>query len=246
MISVKSNQEIELMRKAGKIVKKVLDDLSRLIKAGAVTAKLDRKAEKIIAKERGTPAFKGYKGYPGNICASINEVVVHGIPGSQVLAEGDIISIDVGVVYKGYYADAARTYKVGAVSKRAERLMAATSKSLYAGIKEAKPGGRLSNISNAVQTLVESNGYSVVRALVGHGIGSKMHEEPEIPNYGEPNKGPVLKPGMTFAIEPMVNEGGYDVEVLDDGWTVVTKDKKLSAHFEHTILVTENKPEILT
>lgn len=246
MISVKSSQEIELMRKAGKIVRKVLDELSRLIKAGAVTAKLDRKAEKIIKQERGIPAFKGYKGYPGNICASINEVVVHGIPGSQVLAEGDIISIDVGVAYKGYCADAARTYRVGAVSKRAERLMAVTDKSLYAGIKEARPGGRLSNISNAVQSLVESNGYSVVRALVGHGIGSKMHEEPEIPNYGEPGKGPVLKPGMTLAIEPMVNEGSYDVEVLDDGWTVVTKDKKLSAHFEHTILVTENKPEILT
>lgn len=234
------------MKKAGRIAEKVLDDFNLFIKAGITTDQLDSRAKEIIEREGGIPAFKGYKGYPGNICTSINDVVVHGIPKEEALKNADIISIDVGVMYEGYFSDSARTYAVGNASKDAQRLMDVTKKSLYTGIAEARANGRLSNISHAIQSYVESHGYSVVRALVGHGIGSKMHENPEVPNYGEPNKGIVLMPGMTLAIEPMVNEGSYDVEVLGDGWTVVTKDGKLSAHFEHTVLVTKDTPEILT
>lgn len=246
MISIKTKKEIELMRKAGKIVKNVLDSLQGFIKPGITTEDLDNKAEMLIKKEGGQPAFKGYKGFPGNICTSLNSVVVHGIPNSEILRAGDIISVDIGVMREGYYADSARTFKVGKIGPIAQRLIDITRKSLFEGIEQARPGNHLSNISHAVQKYVESNGYSVVRALVGHGIGSKIHEAPEIPNFGAPEKGPILKPGMTLAIEPMVNEGSFEVELLEDGWTIVTKDKKLSAHFEHTILVTSKKPEILT
>jgi len=246
MVSIKSKEEIEVMRKAGRIAEKVLDDFGSFIKTGITTRLLDSRAKEIIETEGGTPAFKGYKGYPGNICTSINEVVVHGIPKNEVLKSEDIISVDVGVRYNGYYSDSARTYAVGDVKKSAQRLMDVTKESLCKGISQARAEGRLSDISHAIQSYVESHGYSVVRALVGHGIGSKIHENPEVPNYGEPNKGIVLKPGMTLAIEPMVNEGTYAVEVLEDGWTIVTKDRKLSAHFEHTVLITENGPEILT
>ncbi|MDB4349896.1 type I methionyl aminopeptidase [Omnitrophica bacterium] len=246
MISLKSKEEIELMKKAGRVIAKALGDIEKIIRPGMTTIELDKKTKKIITKEGCTPAFKGYKGFPGNICTSINDAVVHGIPKEEVLKEGDILSIDVGAMYDGYYADGARTYKVGRVSKTAAKLIDVTKESLFAGIKEAMAGERLSNISHAIQDYVESHGYSVVRALVGHGIGSKIHENPEIPNFGKPNNGPLLKPGMTLAIEPMVNEGTYEVEILDDGWTVVTKDRKLSAHFEHTVLITEGEPEILT
>lgn len=246
MISIKSKKEIEIMKRAGRVVAKVLNDLKTLIKPGMTTKELDRRAEKVIKNEGGIPAFKGYNGFPGNICASINNVVVHGIPRKTVLKKGDIISIDVGVRYNKYYADAARTYRVGNITKAAQDLIEVTEESLFIGIDEARANSRLSNISHAIQSFVESRGYSVVRALVGHGIGSKIHESPEIPNYGEPNKGVMLKPGMTLAIEPMVNEGTYEVEVADDGWSILTKDQKLSAHFEHTVLVTESEPEILT
>jgi len=246
VISIKSKEEIELMRKAGKIVSRTLDDIKDFIKPGITTKELDRRAEKRIKKEGGVPAFKGYKGFPGNICTSINDVVVHGIPKNEVVKNGDIISIDVGVGYEGYYADSARTFKVGNTGKAAQDLLEVTRKSLFTGIDEARAGRRLSNISHAIQELVESHGYSVVRALVGHGIGSKIHEDPEVPNYGESKKGILLKPGMALAIEPMVNEGTYEVEVLKDGWAVVTKDGKLSAHFEHTVLITEGEPEIIT
>jgi len=246
VISIKSQEEIEYMRTAGKILKQVLLDLQSYLKPGMTTRELDRKACRIIKKSGGRPAFKGYKGFPGNICTSINYVVVHGIPKKEKLKEGDIISIDCGVEYKGYYADSAETFSVGNVSESAKRLMDVTRKSLYTGINEARSEKRLSNISHAIQEYVEAKGYSIVRALVGHGIGSRIHEDPEIPNFGKPNKGVLLKPGMTLAIEPMVNEGSYDIEVLKDGWAIATKDRKLSAHFEHTVLVTEGEPEILT
>lgn len=247
MISLKSKEEIELMKRAGAIIGDVFDELEGLVRPGTTTKELDREAEKIIRKSGGAPAFKGYKGFPGNICTSINNVVVHGIPKERgVLKKGDIISIDIGVLYKGYYADAARTFKVGDTSERAQRLIDATRESLFLGINEARANSRLFDISHAIQSYVESNGYNVVRALVGHGIGSEMHESPEVPNYGEPNRGVLLKAGMTLAIEPMVNEGGCEVEVLKDGWTVITKDRSLSAHFEHTVLITRDEPEILT
>jgi methionyl aminopeptidase len=246
LISIKSQEEIALMAKAGAVVATVLAEIEGAVKPGVKTRELDKKAERIIKRERCVPAFKGYKGFPGNICASINDVVVHGIPGNDRVKEGDLLSVDVGVMYDGYYADGARTYPVGSISPSAKKLSAVTLESLEAGIKEARAGKHLSDISSAVQRYVEAHGFSVVRALVGHGIGSKIHEPPEIPNYGEPRKGPILKPGMTLAIEPMVNEGGYDIEILDDGWSVVTKDGKLSAHFEHTVLITEEGPKILT
>lgn len=246
MISLKSEEEILLMRRAGHVIATILDEIVEIIRPGITTLELDEAAKRKILDEDCVPAFKGYKGFPGNICTSTNDVVVHGIPKGEILKEGDILSVDIGVMCDGYYADAARTYKVGLISKNASRLIDITEKSLYVGIDEALAGRRLSNISHAIQAYVESNGYSVVRALVGHGIGSKIHEAPEIPNYGDPNKGPELKPGMVLAIEPMVNEGTFDVEILGDGWAVVTRDRKLSAHFEHTILITDGKPEILT
>ncbi len=246
MISIKTKEEIVLMKKAGRILIKALDKVEDNARPGTTTGDLDRQAEKLIRREGGIPAFKGYKGFPKNICTSINNVVVHGIPGSEKLKEGDMLSIDIGVEYEGYFADAARTIKIGRITKDAERLINTTRESLYTGIDEAVPGRRLSNISHAIQAYVESRGYSVVRALVGHGIGSKLHEEPEIPNFGEPNKGIILKPGMTLAIEPMVNQAGYEVKALDNGWPIITKDGSLSAHFEHTILITKKEPEILT
>jgi methionyl aminopeptidase len=188
----------------------------------------------------------GYKGFPGNICVSVNEGVVHGIPGKRALKTGDIANVDVGVKWKGYFADGATTFAVGEIADRARRLMEVTEHSLYLGIEAARPGNRLSDIGHAIQSYVEKNGFSVVRAFVGHGIGSRMHEEPEIPNFGPPSKGVRLESGMTFAIEPMINEGSPDVEILEDGWTAVTEDRKLSAHFEHTIVITQGAPKILT
>lgn len=246
MIGLKSDREISLMSKAGEIVAKVFEKLEGEIRPGVKTKELDAVASGLIRSLGGEPAFLGYKGFPGNICVSLNEVVVHGIPGEKKLKEGDIISLDVGVETGGYYADSAATFAVGKISKEARRLMDVTERSLYLGIDKARAGNRLSDISHAIQVFVERNGFNVVRAFVGHGIGGRMHEEPEIPNFGVPNRGARLEPGMVLAIEPMVNQGTYDIEILDDGWTAVTKDKKLSAHFEHTVLVTEKDPRILT
>ena len=246
MIILRSDEEIGQIRKAGLIVALVLDKLKMRAKPGIETEELDRIALEEILKNKGLPAFKDYKGYPANICVSINEGVVHGIPSARKLKDGDIVSIDVGVKSGSYFADAAITVGVGTVSDAARRLMKITEESLYCGIESARPGKRLSDISANVQKRVETNGFSVVRSFVGHGIGEKIHEEPEIPNFGRSGNGPRLKSGMILAIEPMVNEGGCDIEILDDGWTAVTKDRKLSAHFEHTIVVRAVGAEILT
>jgi len=246
MIVIKSKREIELMRKAGRVVAKVLEEIEKTIKPGIATIELDSVAEEIIKKYNAIPAFKGYRGYPATICSSINEEVVHGIPGLRFLKDGDIISIDVGAIVDGYCADAARTFPVGEISEDAKKLIEVTEKSFFEGIKYATPNFRLSDISHAIQKYVEENNFSVVRDYVGHGIGRKMHEEPQVPNFGPPGKGPRLREGMTLAIEPMVNAGGYEVEIKEDGWTVVTKDRSLSAHYENTIAITNGEPEILT
>ncbi len=246
MIEIKAENELSLIKEAGSIVKTVLEELTRTAKIGLKTAQLDKKAEEIIRDLKARPAFKGYRGFPNAICTSINEQVVHGIPGKRKLSSGDILSIDVGVEKNGFYADAAVTIEIGEASKEARNLIDVTKKALYIGIDKAVEGNRLFDISFAIQKYVEPQGYSVVRDFVGHGIGKKMHEEPEIPNFGKPNTGPRLKKGMVLALEPMVNQGTYEVEVLKDNWTVVTKDRKLSAHFEHTVCVTGDKPRILT
>ncbi|MDA8212670.1 MAG: type I methionyl aminopeptidase [Clostridia bacterium] len=246
MISCKSERELNYMRDAGQIVARTLAEIKQAVSPGVTTQELDDLAEKFIAKQGAVPAFKGYHGYPACICASLNEEVVHGIPGLRQLKDGDIISIDVGAVINGYYGDSALTLPVGNISAEAARLLEVTEASLYQGIEQAKDGNRLSDISHAVQSHVEAQGFSVVRDYVGHGIGSSMHEEPQVPNFGRPGRGPRLRPGMTLAIEPMVNTGGFDVRTLLDNWTVVTKDSSLSAHFEHTIAITEAGPEILT
>lgn len=246
MIILRSSEEIDQIRIAGKIVAQTLSKLKKHARAGVTTKELDTIAEAEIVKHGGHAAFKNYKGYPASICTSINEAVVHGIPSGRKLVDGDLLSIDVGVRYGNFFADAAISVGVGNISDIAKKLMKVTEESLYCGIKNAVYGKRLSDISASVQSHVELNDFSVVRAFVGHGIGEKIHEEPEIPNYGVPNKGPRLEPGMILAIEPMVNEGSFEVEVLEDGWTAVTKDRRLSAHFEHTIAVTSGEPQILT
>ncbi|MFH1848144.1 MAG: type I methionyl aminopeptidase [Candidatus Omnitrophota bacterium] len=246
MIEIRSGREIALMRKAGVIVARVFEKLQGAIEPGITTKELDDLAIKVIKSLNGEAAFLGYKGYPASICTSVNDVVVHGIPAATKVKSGSILSVDIGVKYRGYFADAAATFPVGRISGEAMRLIEAAETALEAGIEQARPGNRVSDISHAVQDLAESKGFSVVRAFVGHGIGSNLHEEPEIPNYGEPGKGARLDPGMALAIEPMINEGTWEVKVLDDGWTAVTKDGKLSAHFEHTVLVTEGSAEVLT
>ncbi len=246
MIYLKSRQEIQIMKEAGKIVAEVHELLKQAIKPGITTKELDEMAEAYILGQGAIPAFKGYGGFPASICTSINHEVVHGIPGLKTLENGDIISIDIGALYKGYYADSAKTHPVGSISQKAQQLIDVTRQSFYEGIKFAKEGYRLSDISHAIQTYVEAYGFSVVRNYVGHGIGTKMHEEPQIPNYGPPGKGVRLKAGMVLAIEPMINIGTYEVEVLKDEWTVVTLDGEYSAHYEHTLAITEGEPEILT
>ncbi|HRU41538.1 MAG TPA: type I methionyl aminopeptidase [Candidatus Diapherotrites archaeon] len=246
MISIKSPREIELMRIAGRIVAETLELLSKAIRPGITTLELDTIAEEYIRERGAIPAFKDYNGFPASICSSINEQVVHGIPGPIALKDGDIIGIDIGAVYDGYYGDAARTYGVGSIDKETERLLKVTEESFFKGIEYALPGNRLSDISHSIQKHVESNGFSVVRDFVGHGIGRSMHEDPQIPNYGLPHKGPRLAAGMALAIEPMVNQGRYAVKIREDGWTVVTADGKPSAHYENTIVITNGKPEILT
>ncbi|KUK54459.1 MAG: Methionine aminopeptidase [Desulfotomaculum sp. 46_296] len=234
------------MRDAGRIVAGTFAELLKLIKPGVTTAELAYAAEEFIISHGAKPAFKGLYGFPDCICVSINEEVVHGIPGLRKLKDGDIISIDIGTEINGYYGDGAQSFPVGNVTDKALRLLRITEESLYEGIKKAREGNRLSDISYAIQTHVEKNGYSVVKDYVGHGIGKNMHEEPQVPNYGQPNRGPRLKPGMTLAIEPMVNIGTHEVYTLTDNWTVITKDAELSAHFEHTVAITEGEPEILT
>ena len=246
MIILRSDEEIGQIRGAGRIVALVLARLKKHAKAGVTTKELDRIAEEEIIKRGGHAAFKGYRGYPASICASVNEVVVHGIPSDRRLADKDILSVDVGVRYGNFFADAAITVGIGSISDDAKKLMKVTEEALHTGIGSARPGKRLSDISASIQSHVESNGFSVVRSFVGHGIGEKIHEEPEIPNFGAPNKGTRLESGMILAIEPMVNAGTFEVEVLEDGWTAVTKDRSLSAHFEHTIAVRNDEPEILT
>ncbi|ADH61599.1 methionine aminopeptidase, type I [Thermoanaerobacter mathranii subsp. mathranii str. A3] len=246
MIYIKSENEIDLMRTAGKVIANLFEVLEKAIKPGVTTLELDRIAEEFIIKNGCKPAFKGLYGFPASICTSINEEVVHGIPSLRKLKEGDIISIDLGASYKGYNADAARTFSVGEISEEAQKLIEVTKNSFFEGIKYAKEGNRLSDISHAIQTYVESYGFSVVREYVGHGIGIKMHEDPQVPNFGPPGRGPRLKKGMCLAIEPMVNTGHYIVKTLENNWTVVTADGGLSAHYENTIVITEGEPEILT
>ena len=234
------------MGEAGRITARALRLVGERVRPGVATGELDSVAEQAIREEGAVPAFLGYHGFPASICASLNSQVVHGIPGKTRLREGDIISIDIGAVHEGYYGDSARTFAVGEVSELAKALMDATERSLFAGIALCEPGRHLYDISSAVQTVAEGAGFSVVREYVGHGIGQAMHEEPNVPNYGPAGKGPLLKEGMVFAIEPMVNAGGAAVESLDDGWTVVTQDGSLSAHFEHTVAITPSGPLVLT
>ena len=246
MITVKTAMEIRLMREAGRIVALTLRALEKAIEPGITTKELDQLAEETIKKLGGKPAFKGLYGYPATICASVNEEVVHGIPGLRKLRSGDIISIDIGAVVDGYYGDAAKTWPVGEISMDAKKLIEVTEASLYAGIEAAVVGNRVSDISHAVESYVVRHGFSVVRQYAGHGIGRALHEEPNVPNYGKPGRGARLVPGMTLAIEPMVNIGTFEVFTLPDKWTVVTRDGKWSAHFEHTVAITEDGPMILT
>lgn len=246
MIVLKSPQEIERMRVPCRIVAEVLEILKETAEPGVTTLSLNQLAEKEANRRGAKPAFKGYSGYPFTLCCSVNEQVVHGMPSGRKLVEGDILSIDFGVIYDGYFGDAALTLAIGKVADKAKRLIQATEESLHAAIAEARPGNRLSDISHAVQSYVEARGYSVVRDFVGHGIGKNLHEGPQIPNFGQPGRGVRLKAGMVLAIEPMINEKGHEVRVLDDGWTAVTCDGGLSAHFEHTVAITDNGPEILT
>jgi methionyl aminopeptidase len=246
MIIRKSAAEIEAMARAGRVVVETLTLLGEHIRPGTTTAELDALAEEFIRSQGGAPTFKGYRGYPASICTSPNDMIVHGIPGPYALEEGDILSIDVGVTLDGYVADSAYTFAVGRIDAEADRLLEVCHDALAAGVEQCQPGGRLSDISHAVQRVTEENGYSVVRALVGHGVGRSMHEDPQIPNFGPPGRGPELAPGMVFAIEPMINAGGPDIHVADDRWSISTADGSLSAHFEHTVAVTEEGPRILT
>lgn len=247
MIILKSKKEIELIREAGKIVAYAHEMVREAIHPGVSTLELDKIAYNTITKYNAIPSFKGYSGFPASICASKNEVVVHGIPNKKdILVEGDIISIDIGALYKGYHGDAAKTHPVGQISNDDSMLIKETRASFYKGIEQALVGKRLSDISHAIQVHVEGFGLSVVREFVGHGVGRNLHEDPQIPNYGQPDRGPRLESGMVLAIEPMINQGTYKVQVLEDGWTVVTIDKKKSSHYEHTIAITDDGPDILT
>jgi methionyl aminopeptidase len=247
MVTIKSNREIELMREAGRIVALAHQAVKEFVKPGVTTLEIDQLVEKVIREHNAIPSFKGYGGFPASACTSVNEQVVHGIPSAKVvLQEGDIISVDIGAIHKGYHGDSAWTYPVGKISSEAQELLDVTKQSLFEGLKYAKAGNRLTDISHAIQTYAESFGYSIVREFVGHGVGKHLHEDPQIPNYGLPGKGTLLKAGMTLAIEPMVNMGRKEVRVLKDNWTAVTVDKKMSAHFEHSILVTEDECIILT
>ncbi len=246
MIVCKSDRELSYMRDAGRIVALTHKEVEKAVRPGVTTLELDKIAEDFIIAKGARPAFKGYHGFPASICTSVNEQVVHGIPSLKKLENGDIISIDIGAEINGFFGDSAVTLPVGNITAEALKLVRVTEEALFKGISKALKGKRLSDISHSIQTYVEQNGFSVVRDYVGHGIGSNMHEEPQVPNFGAPGRGPRLRPGMTLAIEPMVNQGTYMVETLADNWTVVTADRKLSAHFEHSIAITDKEPEILT
>jgi methionyl aminopeptidase len=242
----KSPQEIEQMGRAARVVVDTLELVGEHVRPGVTTQELDELAEEFIRSQGGEPTFQGYRGYPASICTSPNSMVVHGIPGAYVLAEGDILSVDVGVTLGGFVGDSAYTFPVGEISDEAQRLLDACQAALSAGIEQARPGNHLSDIGHAVQKATEHAGFSVVRSLVGHGVGRKMHEDPQIPNFGEPGRGPALQTGMTLAIEPMINAGGPDVYLHEDEWSISTEDGSLSAHFEHTVAVTEEGPKVLT
>ena len=247
MIIIKSDQEIDLMREAGRVTGLILKELEDFIKPGISTMDIDRFVEDTIRKNGMTPSFKGLYGFPASVCVSVNEEVVHGIPDKKrKLRKGDIVSVDTGATYKGYVSDAARTYAVGKISDEAQRLIDAAKDSFFEGMKFCKAGCRLSDISNAIQTKAEGEGFSVIRDFVGHGVGQDMHEDPQIPNYGKPGRGPRLVKGMVFAIEPMICVGGYEVKTLSNDWTVVTADGKLAAHYENTVVITDGEPELLT
>lgn len=246
-VSIKSEREIELMRESGRILSIVHTELAKMIKPGISTLDIDKRCYEVIREFGCIPSFLNYQGYPASVCVSVNEEVVHGIPSKhRILKDGDIVSLDAGVIYKGYHSDAARTVAVGETSPERKRLMEVTKQSFFEGIKYAKPGYRIGDISGAIQDYAESFGYSLVRELVGHGVGRELHEDPQVPNFRTKRKGIRLEPGMTLAIEPMVNMGHYDVNWLDDGWTVVTADGSPSAHYENTILITDGEPELLT
>ena len=246
MIAIKNDRQLESMRKACKITAAARALAGEMVKPGVSTKQIDKAVYDFIVSQGAKPSFLGYNGFPGSICASVNSTVIHGIPGDYVLQEGDIVSVDVGAYYEGFHGDCAATFPCGKITAEAQRLIDVTKQSFYEGIRFATRGHRVSDISHAIQTYVESNGFSVVRSFVGHGVGAQLHEEPEVPNYGAPGRGPRLLPGMTLAIEPMVNVGTYEVLVLKDRWTTVTADGKLSAHYENTVLITDGEPEILT
>ena len=246
MISIKTERELDAMRQACKITAAARALAGEMVRPGITTGEIDKAVHDFIVSQGAKPSFLHYQGYPGSACISVNEVVIHGIPGKRVLKEGDIVSVDVGAFYKGFHGDCAATFACGAISPEAQKLIDVTKQSFFEGIQFARQGYRVSDISHAVQTYVEANGFSVVRAFVGHGVGEHLHEEPSVPNFGSPGKGPRLVKNMTIAVEPMVNMGVYDVRVLKDGWTTVTADGKLAAHYENTILITDGEPEILT
>ena len=246
MITIKNERELESMRQACKITAAARALAGEMVRPGVSTKEIDKAVYDFIVAQGAKPSFLGYNGFPGSVCASINDTVIHGIPNGYVLKEGDIVSIDVGAYYQGFHGDCAATFPCGAISTEAQKLIDVTKQSFYEGLRFATQGHRVSDISHAIQTYVESNGFSVVRSFVGHGVGAQLHEEPEVPNYGAAGRGPRLLPGMTLAIEPMVNVGSHEVRILKDGWTVVTTDGKLSAHYENTVLITDGEPEILT
>jgi methionyl aminopeptidase len=246
MIVFKSKTELEAMRQSSQVVARVLSELEPLIRPGIRTRDLDLYAEKRTRELGAVPAFKGYRGYPASVCVSVNEEIIHGIPSGRILQEGDIVSLDFGALYEGFFSDSALTVPVGQVSAEARKLIGAAERAFAKGLEQMREGNRISDISAAIQSSVESEGFSVIRQFVGHGIGRALHEEPQIPNFGTPGRGPIISPGMTLAIEPMIAMGGWEVEVLEDGWTAVTRDRTLAAHFEHTVAMTENGPEILS
>ena len=246
MIAIKNERELNVMRKACKITAAARALAGEMVRPGVSTQQIDKAVHDFIVAQGAKPSFLGYHGYPASVCISVNNTVIHGIPGGYTLQEGDIVSVDVGAYYKGFHGDCAATFPCGQISADAQKLIDVTKQSFFEGIRFAKKGHRVSDISHAIQTYVESNGFSVVRSFVGHGVGAQLHEEPEVPNYGAAGRGPRMLPGMTLAIEPMVNAGVYDVKVLKDGWTTVTADGKLSAHYENTVLITDGEPEILT
>ena len=246
MIAIKNEQELSVMRRACKITAAARALAGEMVRPGVSTKAIDRAVREYILSQGAKPSFLNYNGFPASSCISVNSVVIHGIPDGYLLQEGDIVSVDVGAYYKGFHGDCAATYPCGTVSAEAQKLIQVTKQSFFEGMRFAKTGHRVSDISHAIQTYVESNGFSVVRSFVGHGVGAQLHEEPEVPNFGSPGRGPRLLPGMTLAVEPMVNEGVHDVRILRDGWTTVTADGKLSAHYENTVLITDGEPEILT